>query len=145
MSMNEKDIQGLSNHKLEIELLNITNDFFPNTKYLVLHGPPRDFDSTCYQHLQSIYLDNANSICTIKGFEEIPTVRLINMWALIDISGLGRNRYVELNNCPQIKDVSSLANVSVVRIEECGNILDFNVLSKVSRLKIIENLRNCWK
>ena len=108
--MSEKDIQGLSNHKLEIDLLkreNITNVFFPKTQHLVVHNPPREFNPSCFQHLQSIYFDNTNNLCAIIGFEDIPTVRLINMWALVDISGLGRNRYVELNTCPQIKDVST--------------------------------------
>ncbi len=145
-------LRNLSNYKLEIDFTKIdlrkmSSLYFPNTQHLTLLRLPSPLISTLkgddvayFRHLQSITLHSTNDLYAIIGFEEIPTVRLINMWALIDISGLGRNRYVELNNCPQIKDVSSLANVSVVRIEECDGIVDYCVLSKVPRLKIVEKL-----
>ncbi len=154
MSINEKDLQNLSNHKLHIDLAksrNITS-VFPNTKHLALFQPStplirilKEYDGSYFQCLQSITIDSTMHLNAIKGFEDIATVRLINMWALTDISGLGRNRYVELNNCNQIKDVRSLANVSVVRIEKCSGIVDYSVLANVPRLKIIEEPTLDWK
>ncbi len=91
-----------------------------------------------FRHLQSLTIQNTGFLAEIRGLEDIPTVRLINLNSLRDVSGLGRNRCVELRQCPDVTNVNSLAKVSIVTIDNCRGVKDYSSLANVPRLKIIQ-------
>ncbi len=144
------DLLELANPTLAINLASMNSEemiealSFKNTHSLTVTGLSsllinrlESGNISFFQHLQSLTINSISDIFEIKGLEDIPTVRLLDLESLTDISGLGRNCCVELWYCPLIEDVSSLANVSIVTIAGCERILDYSILSKVPRLKFL--------
>ncbi len=151
---NQEDLFTFQNHKFGLYSLsndmgkgiNILSSFLSKTKHLSLSNSFFQFSknnlveyATIFRHLESLTIENASLLTEVKGLEDIPTVRLINLPFLSDISGLGRNHCIELRFCPRVIDVSSLINMKIVVIEACESILNYDLLLKVPRLKIIEN------
>ncbi len=109
--------------------MNVLPSFLAKTQHLTLSNSSFLFSKskiidygTLFRHLESLTIENVDLLTEVKGLEDIPTVRLINLPFLSNISGLGRNHCVELRVCPRVIDISSLINVKIVIIEGCENI-----------------------
>ncbi len=146
-AMKRMTLLDLRNHNLTIDFPGIDEDGVKSTSFLSFtksltissfHFPQATLTelTPTLKHLQSLTIQNSEVIIEIKGLEDIPTVKLINLPSVSDISGLGRNHNVELRYCPKIKDVSNLANVQCITIKQCKGISDYSILSKVPRLKV---------
>lgn len=91
---------------------------------------------SCFQHLQSLRVEDCDVLHHLNGLGDIPIIDLSFCRYLSDITGLGRNRSVKINRCDQIRRVSNLASVPIVTIICCRHIEDLESLNNVSRLTI---------
>jgi hypothetical protein len=81
---------------------------------------------------QTLTLSQCNLFTSIpNGFENIPTVKMIDCPLLINLDGLQNNKFVYLENCPKLTTVKKLKTVKIVQIVNCPQINDWKQLNNV--------------
>jgi hypothetical protein len=81
---------------------------------------------------QTLILSQCNLLNSIpNGFENIPTVKMIDCPLLTNLDGLQNNKFVYLENCPNVATVKKLKTVKMVQIVNCPQSTDWNQLKNV--------------